>query len=213
MDNKTPGRLYGTGTIAKLFGVGERRIQQLTQEGVLVQTKTKDARGYELGPTIQRYVKYLSDKAYNRSATAREAELKAKKLEAEISLKESQAELHQLKTDIAAGRYLPIEDAVDDYRAFFITFKRFALGLPGRLVDEIGDRIDPVEARRLKKSLRKEAAGMLESFAVAGRTIAQAELELQTRAAQDEEARAAEPGDWDMEELTTYGAEAEMEGL
>lgn len=61
------GSMYRVEVIAKLFGVTVRRIQQLTQEGVLPTTETPEGRRYDLVPTIQKYVKYLSDKAYGKN--------------------------------------------------------------------------------------------------------------------------------------------------
>lgn len=60
--------MYRVEVIAKLFGVTVRRIQQLTQEGVLPTTETPEGRRYDLVPTIQKYVKYLSDKPTARTA-------------------------------------------------------------------------------------------------------------------------------------------------
>lgn len=154
--------------IAQLFGVGVRRIQQLTQDGILPTTETKQGRRYDLVPTIQSYISHLSDKAHGREHSAKEIELKQQKLEAEIALKESQGELHRLKTDITAGKYISIEEATVNYTRFFVSFKRFALSLPPRLVGMIGGYADPVEARRIEKALTAETCKLLESFVVAG---------------------------------------------
>ena len=62
----TGGSMYRVEIIAKLFGVTVRRIQQLTQEGVLPTTETPEGRRYDLVPTIQKYVQYLSVKAYGK---------------------------------------------------------------------------------------------------------------------------------------------------
>ena len=118
---------YKVDTIANLFGVSVRRIQQLTQDGVISTTETADGRRYELVPTIQRYVKYLSDKAYGKSKSEAEAKLKEQKLKAEIALKESQGELHKLRTEIAAGQYVSVEEVKLDYGRFFIYFKKFSI--------------------------------------------------------------------------------------
>ena len=94
--------------IANLFGVSVRRVQQLTQEGIISTTEVKRGRRYELTPTVQKYIKYLSDKAYGKAQSETEAKLKEQKLKAEIALKESQGELHKLRTEIAAGRYISV---------------------------------------------------------------------------------------------------------
>ena len=50
------GQFYEAKVIAQLFSVSVRRIQQLTQEGIIETVKTADGRRYELVPTIQKYV-------------------------------------------------------------------------------------------------------------------------------------------------------------
>ena len=157
-------------TIANLFGVSVRRIQQLTQEGVLPTIETEAGRRYETIPTIQRYVRYLSDKAYGKSRSEKEAELREQKLAAEIALKESQGELHRLKTEIAAGKYVAIEEVTLDYQRFFVTFKKFAMGMPARITDQITGVADPMELRRIEKDIQAEIQTLLRSFVTAAVT-------------------------------------------
>lgn len=164
------GGYYRVEIIAQLFGVTVRRIQQLTQEGVLPTTETTEGRRYDLVPTIQSYVKYLSDKAYGKNRSEKELELREQKMKAEIALKESQGELHRLKTDIAAGKYIAVEEVTLDYQRFFVTFKKFAMALPARLTDMVKDNMEPLEARRIEKSIQQEVQKLLEAFVVAGVT-------------------------------------------
>ena len=171
--NMAGSGFYKVEIIAQLFGVTARRIQQLTQDGVLQTTATADGRRYDLVPTIQAYVKYLSDKAYGKNRSEKEMELRQQKLEAEIALKESQGELHRLRTDIAAGKYIAVEEVTLDYNRFFATFKRFALSLPSRLADAVSGYLDPTEARKLESDLQKEVRRQLDGFAVAGVTGAE----------------------------------------
>lgn len=168
MATETGGQLYESKVIAQLFGVSARRIQQLTQDGVLETVHISGQRNkYDLIPTIQAYIKYLSDKAYGREAKLSETELREKKLQAEIALKESQTELHQLRTAIANGKYISIEEAKADYTKFFAVLKRFCSGLPSRVVGMIGSRISPVESRELEKDLNKEINDILRTFVLA----------------------------------------------
>lgn len=173
MDNPNKaGGYYRVEIIAQLFGVTVRRIQQLTQEGILPTTETVEGRRYDLVPTIQSYVKYLSDKAYGKNRSEKEMELREQKIKAEIALKESQGELHRLKTDIAAGKYIAVEEVTLDYQKFFVTFKKFAMGLPARILDAVSgfSEIDPLNARRLDKTIQQEIQSLLEAFVVAGVT-------------------------------------------
>lgn len=164
------GGYYRVEIIAQLFGVTVRRIQQLTQEGVLPTTETVEGRRYDLVPTIQKYVKYLSDKAYGKNRSEKETALREQKMEAEIALKESQGELHRLKTEIAAGKYVSIEEVTLDYTRFFATFKRFAMSLPSRLTGIVSGYVEPMEARHIEKDLTSEVQKLLEAFVVAGVT-------------------------------------------
>ena len=114
---KKTQNLYEPKVIAQLFNFDwPRRIEQLTLDGVidavLVKVDGHEVRRYDLAPTIQKYVKFLSDKAYGRSRSQKETELKEQKLEAEIALKESQGELHRLKTQIAAGEYISVDEVL-----------------------------------------------------------------------------------------------------
>lgn len=161
--------------IANFFGVTVRRVQQLTQEGIIKTVATPQGRRYELVPTLKTYIQYLSDKAYGKSKSEKEAELREQKLTAEVALKDSQAELHKMKREIAAGKYIDIEEVQLDYKKFFVVFKRFALSIPVRLVSMISDQVDPTEQRKLEKELTAETKRMLTSFTVAGNVVGQEE--------------------------------------
>lgn len=163
---KNSGGYYRVEVIAQLFGVSVRRIQQLTQEGVINTVATPDGRRYELAPTIQKYIKYLSDKAYGKSKSETEAKLKENKLRAEVALKESQGELHRLRTEIAAGKYISVEEVKIDYSRFFVSFKKFAMAIPSKLAGRLAGFVDPVEVRQLENELQKEVQKLLKSFVV-----------------------------------------------
>ncbi len=70
--------------------------------------------------------------------------------------------------DIAAGKYISVEEATLDYARFFVAFKKFALSMPGRLVSRISSTVDPTEARRIEKELQADVTQLLRAFVVAG---------------------------------------------
>jgi len=167
--------LVGTPELAKLFGLSDRRIQQLTADGTIsaevVTVNGHKVRRYDLFPTVHSYIASLQDKLKAKgSRTDREIELRQQKLEAEIALKESQGELHRLKTAIAAGKYIDVDEVALDYQKFFAAFKRFALSIPSKLVGMVSDSIEPLEARRVEKEMNAEVRRMLRAFIVAGHT-------------------------------------------
>ena len=102
-------------------------------------------------------------------------ELREQKLQAEIALKESQGEMHRLKTEIASGKYIDIEEVKMDYSRFFISFKKFALSLPSRLSGRIAGYCEPMELRTVEKELNSEVVRLMESFVVAGCTAEEME--------------------------------------
>lgn len=155
-----------TTVISQLLGKTVRRVQQLTQEGVL-ETEIPPgggARKYRTCATVQRYVAYVEANAQETGENSRAAELTLKKLEAEVELKESQGQLHRLKTAIAERRYLPTEQATAELNEFLETFKRFALNIPARVAANLTGAADAVTVRGVERSLRKELEAMLETF-------------------------------------------------
>lgn len=152
-------------TIAQLFEVTGRRIEQLVSDGVIDRVHIKGGGvRFELKPTIQKYIRYLSDKAYGRDRSEVEARLKEQKLRADVALKESQGELHRLRTEIAVGNYISIEEVKADYSRFFIVFKNFALSIPGKLAGRLTGFVDPVEVREIENDLQREIKALLKNF-------------------------------------------------
>ena len=157
--------------LAGWLGVTQRNVQQLTRDGIL--HKAMDEKGtrytsrYDLKAAVLEYVKYMRNRAGGR-VSATEAELKKKKLEADIALKESQGELHQLKTAIATGQYISVDEVQIDYEKFFTTFKNFASSMPARIIGMTAGSLDPVEARSLEKEMNEEVNRLLGAFIVAG---------------------------------------------
>lgn len=173
MDDRTEEKLVRVEAVAQLFGVTVRRVQQITQEGIIETVETiedgRTVRRYDLTPTIKKYITYLSDKAYGKAhRTDKEIKLKEQKMAADIALKESQGELHRLRTAIAAGDYISVEEVRLDYAKFFVVFKKFAMSLPARIGGMLSGALDPVEQRRIEKEITGEISALLNSFVVAG---------------------------------------------
>ena len=165
-DKKNEMRDYVTkDKIAQLFGLSGRRIEQLVADGVIDRIRIKGGGvRFELEPTIQKYVLYLSDKAYGKERSATESKLKEQKLRAEVALKESQGELHRLRTEIATGNYISVDEVKADYSRFFIVFKNFALSIPSKMAGRLAGFVDPVEVRAIENDLQKEVKKLLKNF-------------------------------------------------
>ena len=109
-------KLVNTETLARLFCVGVSTIKRHVQNGVLVATSKNSQGGYEfnLVESIQRYIKYLDDKAKRRFSNNQDMEDLEKELKVqEIALKEAKAIQEALKAAEMKGRMHASEDVRD----------------------------------------------------------------------------------------------------
>ena len=158
-----------TTVIAQLLGKTVRRVQQLTQEGIL-ETQVPPqggARKYRTCETVQRYLSHVAQKAQEAGDSGRAAQLALKKLEAEVELKESQGALHKLKTAFAEGKYLPGGQVQGDLSYFLRRLKQFADRIPARVAGTMSGYLDAAAARSMKKDLQQELDGLFEAFVAA----------------------------------------------
>lgn len=155
------------GAVGELVGLSERRIQQLTRSGVLEAEAPpgRRARKYRTRETVQKYIAHVRRKAREDAGGAAELEeLGLKKLRAEVELKESQGELHRLKTAIAAGKYLDAETAGRELGEFLRSFRQFALDMPARAVRSQPQQVDAAAAKAMERAMRTELEAMLSAF-------------------------------------------------
>lgn len=143
--------LQKTQVIAKLFGLTVRRVQQLTQEGVISQV---DGKGYDLLPTIQRYIKYLQDKAYGREEKAQMVDLETEKLNAEIDLKRSKARMAELELKELEGKMHRSEDVEAMTTDLVLNIRSMLMALPGLLAVDLANINTAAEAsERIKEAV------------------------------------------------------------
>ncbi|MCI8574185.1 MAG: hypothetical protein HFF89_07110 [Oscillibacter sp.] len=154
--------------IGELVGRSGRTIQSLARRGVL-ETEAPPgwkAKKYPTCKTIQRYIAHVKQEAEEKAGCASDLEeLGLKKLRAEVELKESQGELHRLKTAIAAGKYVDTENAGRELAEFLRSFRQFALDMPARAVRSIPGQVDVVTAKAMERAMRTEMEAMLNTFA------------------------------------------------
>lgn len=161
-----PPEWANSAAIAKLIGKTARRVQQLTQDGIL-ETEVPPsggARKYRTCETVQRYIAHVEQKAQEVGEGGRLAELNLKKLEAEVALKESQGSLHRLKTAIAEGKYIPAEQATEELAEFMAAFQKFAMTIPARMAGAMAGYADAITIRNAQKAIRKELETMLTAY-------------------------------------------------
>lgn len=89
--------LYSKQVIADLFNLSERRIEQLAQKKII----PKAGRGvFDLGPTVQAYVRYLQGLCSGAIHEGESSELDRRLMEARVLERESKARQAKCKADL-----------------------------------------------------------------------------------------------------------------
>lgn len=171
-------------TIATLFNLTARRIQQLTQDGVLPTIGTKEGRRYDLLPTIQRYIKYLQDRLQGKERNKEEADLARQKDEADIKYKNAKADRAELELKELKGKMHRSEDVQKVTEDLIFAIRNGLMALPGRLAALVKNAETVAEASDIIKDevhkLMTELAAYKydpEKYAERVRTRAKMELE------------------------------------
>lgn len=144
--------LQGSQFIAKLFGLSTRRIEQLKTEGI-IKGEGKPTK-YDLFPTIQAYIKWLSDKANGREKKEAVAELEQQKLQAEVEMKQAKADAAKLELDELRGKMHRAEDVEAITTDHVLFFRSMLMAMPGKLaVDCANCKTAAEAAERIKKEV------------------------------------------------------------
>ena len=144
--------LQPTQVIAKIFGVSTRRVEQLKSEGV-IKGQGKPTK-YDLLPTIQAYIKYLSDKANGREKKETDALLETEKLTAEKRIKMAKAEMAELELKEMRGELHRASDVEAITTDHVLNLRSMRMALPGKLaVDVAAINSAPECADRIKREI------------------------------------------------------------
>lgn len=147
--------------IARLFNKSARRIQQLTQDGILPTIETPEGRRYDLVPTIKRYIAYLDELASNKPAQSLQ-EKQAKKLDADIKYKEAKAGKAKLELDELKGIMHRAEDIEKLTNELVFAVRSMLLALPGRVAMDLA-AINT--APEVSKYMAEHVAALLDELA------------------------------------------------
>ena len=154
-DATTVKNLVKVEIIAKIFQVTVRRVQQLTQEGIIqteeVTEGNRKLRRYDLMPTIMQYIKYLGDKANGREQKASVADKEEEKLQAEIDIKKAKAKIAQLELDELEGRMHSAEDVEAMTTDLCLAVRSALLSMPGQLSVDVAETESAAEASEIIK--------------------------------------------------------------
>lgn len=152
--------LQSTQVLAKLFGVSTRRIEQLKAEGI-IKGEGKPTK-YDLLPTVQTYIKYLSDKANGREKKELDSKKASQKLDGEARLKLAKAEIEEMKLKELRSELHRADDVEAIMTDHVLYLRSMLLGLPGKLAVDCA-KLD--KAPEVADRIKKEVYLMLESLA------------------------------------------------
>ena len=149
---KSPLRVNAQ-TVAQVFGLTVRRIQQLTQDGILVTEADGKRRVYDLPDTVQRYIRYVSERLNAKSGIGA-AEIERRKALAEAELKEAKAEIASLDLKELWGQMHRSEDVEQKTMELVYAIRAMLQALPGRLAMDLAAITKPAEvSERLKTEI------------------------------------------------------------
>lgn len=142
-----------TEVIAALFDISERRVQQLTSDGILQTTSVKEGgrrvNRYDLAPTIQRYTRFLSGKAKKPKRT--DSENESAKIAAEARYKEARAEIAEMDLQELKGEMHRAEDVEEIMTNHVYAVRNMLMTLPGRLAVDTANAETKAEAAEIIK--------------------------------------------------------------
>ena len=142
--------------IATLFGLTVRRIQQLTQDGVLATEQVGKQRRYDLLTTVRRYIAYLQEKAANPRNAINQNDIKNenKKIKADADLKATKAQIAEMELKELEGKLHRSEDVEAMTTDLVFTIRSMILALPGRLAIDLSTISKPAEiSERIKQEV------------------------------------------------------------
>jgi phage terminase Nu1 subunit (DNA packaging protein) len=117
---------YSKKTIADLFGITERRVEQLAQKKLI----PKAGKGlFDLGPTVKAYITYLHG-LVNGAISGDESELSQRLLQAQTLEREAKAAISQIELERKKGKIITLEEVKRQWSARLIEFKAAMLEMP-----------------------------------------------------------------------------------
>lgn len=152
--------LQSTQVIAKIFGVSTRRVEQLKTEGI-IKGEGKPTK-YDLLPTIQSYIQYLSDKANGRAKKEKDSVNDSRKLDGEARIKIAKAEIEEMKLKELRSELHRAEDVEAIMTDHVVYLRSMLLGLPGKLAVDCA-KLD--KAPEVAERIKQEVYLMLETLA------------------------------------------------
>lgn len=139
---------YKVGVIASIFGVTERRVQQLVKDGII----PKPTRGnYELIGCVQGYIAFMQERAFGKNVGALDAH------QERARLLKAQADKTEIEVQTMNGLLIPAAEAESGWAALVVAFRSRLSGLPTRGAHLVIGKTDFHEVKNALRELVQEA--------------------------------------------------------
>ncbi|WP_319825849.1 terminase small subunit, Nu1 [Thalassovita sp.] len=136
------------GVIAKLLDLSERRVQQLSREGVI----PKATRGqYDLIGSVRGYVRYLREQAVRTQAGAPDYAVERARLI------RARADLSEMEAEARRGALIAADDIEAAWIAVLALLRTRLLALPDRLAPVVHAQEGPAGVREVIREAIREA--------------------------------------------------------
>lgn len=146
---------YPVETIAKVFMLTPRRVQQLANEGVIVKT----GRGqYNLVESFQGYIKYLNAQIPNKALQPDSANARLDSEAERAKLLREKAQMARYERLEYEGRLIPADEVKRDAYSAALSVRRAVMAVPDRAAPRLTETNNQREVRSL---LRRELTDAL----------------------------------------------------
>ncbi len=140
--------MYPVTTIAKLFGVSERRVQQYAQDGII----PKPVKGqYELVACVRGLINYLQQRAFGQGVAPQDTHLERARL-----LK-AQADMAEIELAERTGKLVTVERVETDWSEMVTACRAKMLSIPTKTAYQIAHLENPKEIEKFLKRIIYEA--------------------------------------------------------
>lgn len=140
---ETPG-YWPTTKIAELFELTARRIQQLTQDGVLKTHETPAGRRYNVAEATKDYLRYMR-RQLEQKQSAQNNKLETDKLQAEVDIKNAKARVAELQLAELESTMHRAEDVEAMTTDLVFSIRSALMAMPGRLAVDTAELTSPAE--------------------------------------------------------------------
>ncbi|MDB2414197.1 hypothetical protein N9W34_00320 [Rickettsiales bacterium] len=146
---------YPVSTIAKLFGLSERRVQQLAREGVIPKPEKNQ---YELIGCVRSYINYLQQRAFGQGVAPQDTHLERARL-----LK-AQADMAEIELAERTGELVTVERVEADWSQMVTACRAKMLSIPTKTAYQISNLKDTHEIEKFLKRTIFEALSELATY-------------------------------------------------